>query len=72
MLGKKGFTESLNRVKPLGQEWILFILIDLLMIFAPRIQAAPDQLHTVGNMIVDMSTGCTIRFKGMNVDSLEY
>ena len=34
--------------------------------------ANSDQLHTVGNKILTLSGGCTLRLKGVNVDGMEF
>jgi hypothetical protein len=67
---RRGFVLQYRLTPRCVRRWFLaFFTIPFL---ATGLQAAPDPLHTVGNMIIDLSTGCTIRFKGMNVDSLEY
>lgn len=50
---------------------ILFSFLPLIALAAFPLWAAPPQLHVSGNQILTNS-GCNVRLKGVNVNSLEY
>jgi hypothetical protein len=64
----------MNTSRTIQISWkVSLIFLGMFLNLTPRtVNAQPAQLMVSGNQIVTASGGCTVRFKGVNIDSLEY
>jgi endoglucanase len=61
-----------SQVRLFFRLFIKTFFVPIVLFVAAETWAAPPDLHVVGNQILTVSNGCTIRLKGVDIASLEW